>query len=151
MKNKDFAKYMLAGNTTPNGKQNQSVNIVSMVLDGVLCASYYYHSSLIGSLEGRVRSPNNDTGDKLTIQWCGLYTASTAQHINHILSAVGAPKGDNKGYTARRVSYASDRDDEIAARVYIKEDNLGWYLSSVIYRDGTIESIAEGVNQNWLY
>lgn len=138
MKNKDFAKYMLLGNTTPDGKQNQSVNIVSMVLDGVLCTSYYYHSSLLGSLEGRVRSPNNDTGDKLTIQWCGFYTASTAQHINHILSAVG--------YTDRRVSYASDRDDEVASRMYIRGDNREWYLSSLIYRDGTIEDVSGKVD-----
>lgn len=139
MKNKDFARLFVSGKTTPNGKQKQSVNIVSMMLDGgqndsdgkplgVLCASYYYHSSLIASLEG----------DRLAIQWCGFYTLSTARHINYVLDAVG--------YHKQRVSYANDRDRGIASRVYIKENNQ-WKLSEVVNQDGTGVSICDGMGE----
>ena len=65
---------------------------------------YVLHRSTIATLA---------PGGRGTIAWCGFYTATTANHINKILRAVGDKTGEY-----RSVSRAFDRDNGVKTREF---------------------------------
>ena len=60
---------------------------------------YRLHGSLIA-----YRKVTEDGKVVVVFQWCGWYSHTTANHMNHILDAIGADK---------HVSYASARDNGV--------------------------------------